>query len=98
MVWLTEKSRYRSKGIQPIQVHQRKKKRINNSGSKPAILSILPWFTKKNEPSVISNKFPTSMSDLFDVENIELFFGEFQERCNTIIFTVTQNQVENVEM
>ena len=38
------------------------------------------------------------MSDLFDVENVELFFGEFQERCNTIIFTVTQNQVENVEM
>ena len=70
--------------------------RINNSGSKPAILSILPGFAKKYEPSVISNKFPTSMSDLFDVENVELSLGELQERCRTIIFTVTQNQVENV--
>ena len=71
--------------------------RINNSGSEPAILSILLGFAKKYEPSVISKKFPTSMSDLFDVKNVELSLEELQERCKTIIFTVTQNQVENVE-
>ena len=37
------------------------------------------------------------MSDLFDVKNVELSLEELQERCKTIIFTVTQNQVENVE-
>ena len=71
--------------------------RINNSGSKPAILSILPGFAKKYEPSVISNKFPTSMSDLLDVKNVEFSLEELQERCKTIIFTMTKNQVENVE-
>ena len=101
MIWLMEKSRYRSKGVQHIQVHQREKKkffeRINNSGSKLAILSILPGFTKKCKPSAISNKFPPLMSDLFDAKNVELSHGEFQKRCKTIVFTVTQNQAENVE-
>ena len=42
--------------------------RINNSGINPTIVSILPGFAKKYESSVISNIFPTSMSDLFDVK------------------------------
>ena len=71
--------------------------RINNSGSKLAILSILPGFTKKCKPSAISNKFPPLMSDLFDAKNVELSHGEFQKRYKTIVFTVTQNQAENVE-
>ena len=37
------------------------------------------------------------MSDLFDTKNVERSHVELQERCKTIIFTVTQNQVENVE-
>ena len=37
------------------------------------------------------------MSDLFDAKNVKRSQGELQERCKTIIFTVTQNQVKNVE-
>ena len=37
------------------------------------------------------------MSDLFHVKNVELSLEELQEMCKTVIFTVTQNQVENVE-
>ena len=46
---------------------------------------------------LVSYKFPPSMSDLFDTKNVERSHVELQERCKTIIFTVTQNQVENVE-
>ena len=100
MIWLMEKSRYCSKGVQHIQVHQREKKSFLReliTRSKLAILSILPGFTKKCKPSAISNKFPPLMSDLFDAKNVELSHGEFQKRCKTIVFTVTQNQAENVE-
>ena len=31
------------------------------------------------------------------MSKLELSLEEFQERCKTIIFTVTQNQVESVE-
>ena len=47
--------------------------RISNSGSKPAILSILPGFTKKYEPSVISTEFPPSRLELLGAKNVELF-------------------------
>ena len=92
MIWLMEKGSYCSKAIQHIQVHQRKKKfaeRMNNSGCKPGILSILPEFARKQELSVISSKFPPSMSDEFDAKNVELSQEELQERCKTISFTVT---------
>ena len=81
----------------PSEAKKRKKKkneRIKNPGSKPAILSILPAFAKKSEPSVISNKCLLSMSDLFETKNVELSHGE---KCKTIIFTATQDQAEYVE-
>ena len=37
------------------------------------------------------------MSDLFDAKDVELSHGELQERCQSIIFTVTQNHAENIE-
>ena len=70
MIWLIEKSKYHSKSVQHIQVHQRKKRFLRKFITQVVILSILPGFAKKYEPSVIFNKFPQSKSVLFDAKSI----------------------------
>ena len=41
--------------------------------------------------TVISDKFPSPMSDLFDTKSVEFSHGISQERCKTIIFRMTQD-------
>ena len=48
--------------------------------------------TKKYKPSEVSNTFLPSMSDLSDAENFEISQGELQEKCQSIIFTETQDE------
>ena len=50
--------------------------KIEQCGSKPAILSTVPGFSKKYEPTLITDSYPICLSELYDNETVGMDYKE----------------------
>ena len=66
---------------------------ISKNNCKPAILTIVPPYSKKYIPSPLTEDFPQVMTELNEPET----FNELLEHCESVSLKVTKNQSEAVE-
>ena len=53
-------------------------------GTKPAILSIVPGYTKSFEPSLLKSSYPQSLKDLYKIKHVTLNYKEFIDICSNV--------------
>ena len=51
-------------------------------GTKPAILSIVPGYTKSFEPSLLKSSYPQSLKDLYKI--VTLNYKELIDICSNV--------------
>ena len=71
---------------------------LSRTGTKPAILSLVPKFAKSYRPKVLDSKYPTVLSELYNEESGSLLRGELQ-KCEDVFqnVTVTAEEALNCE-
>ena len=53
-------------------------------GTKPAILSIVPGYTKSFEPSLLKSSYPQSLKDLYKIKHVTLNYKELIDICSNV--------------
>ena len=71
--------------------------KLSKCGTKPAILSIVPGYTKSFEPSLLKSSYPKSLKDLHKIEHVTLNYKELIDICNNADISITFEQLINVE-
>ena len=66
-------------------------------GTKPAILSIVPGYTKSFETSLLKSSYPQSLKDLYKIEHVTLNYKELIDICNNVDISITFEQLVNAE-
>ena len=62
---------------------------FNRTGTKPAILSLVPQFAKSYRPKVLDSKYPTVLSELYNGESGSLLRSELLQKCEDVFQNVT---------
>ena len=71
--------------------------KLSECGTKPAILSIFPGYTKSFEPSLLENSYPQWLKDLYKIAHVALNYKELIDICTNVDISVTFEQLTNVE-
>ena len=70
--------------------------KLSSTGSKAAVLRVVPEHGKAFRPTVLANKVPPVLTDLFEQSHSKLPFNELVNKCDEIEITVTQEQAKCV--
>ncbi|XP_014673897.1 PREDICTED: uncharacterized protein LOC106814124 [Priapulus caudatus] len=71
--------------------------KLSVSGSKAAVLSVLPEHCMAFKPVLLADKFPLILTDLFEQDAVKLSFNDLLKKCENIQVTVTEEQAKCVE-
>ena len=71
--------------------------KLGKCGTKPAILPIVPGYTKSFEPSFLKSSYPQSLKDLHKIEYVTLNYKELIDICNNVDISITFEQLINIE-
>ena len=71
--------------------------KLSSTGSKAAVLRVVPEHCKAFKPTVLANNFPPVLTDLFEQSHSKLPFNELLNKCDEVEITVTQEQAKCVE-
>ena len=71
--------------------------KLSKCCTKPAILSIVPGYTRSFEPSLLKSSYPQSLKDLYKIELVTLNYKELIDICNKVNISITFEQLINVE-
>ena len=71
--------------------------KLGKCGTKPAILSIVPGYTKSFESSLLESNYPQSLKDLYKIEHVTLNYKELIDIYNNVGVSINFEQVINVE-
>ena len=72
-------------------------KNLSQSGTKPAILSLVPEYSNNYVPKDSQLEFPQSLSLLYDPAFIKLSYVELLQKCESVRITVTEKMASSVE-
>ncbi|XP_038045000.1 uncharacterized protein LOC119725695 isoform X1 [Patiria miniata] len=70
---------------------------MNATGTKPALLSVVPEHCHQFKPSHTDNILPPILTDLYNPQYSTLSFPDLLNRCNEFQLTITQEKADNVE-
>ena len=72
---------------------------MSRTGTKSAILSLVPKFAKSYRSKVLDSKYPTVLSELHNEESSSLLHGELLQKCEDVFqnVTVTAEEALNCE-
>ena len=71
--------------------------KLSNTGSKAAVLRVVPEHCKAFKPIVLANNFQPVLTDLFERSHSKLPFSELLNKCDEVEIIVTQEQAKCVE-
>ena len=71
--------------------------KLSSTGSKAAVLRVVPGHCKAFRPTVLANNFPPILTDLFEQSHSKLPFNELLNKCDEVELSVTQEQSKCVE-
>ena len=67
---------------------------LSRTGTKSAILSLVPQFAKSYRPKVLDRQYLSVLSELYNDESGSLLRGEFLQKCENIFENVTATAEE----
>ena len=67
---------------------------MSRTGTKSAILSLVPQFAKSYRPKVLDSKYLSVLSELYNDESGSLLRGELLQKCENIFENVTATAEE----
>ena len=72
---------------------------MSHTGTKPAILLLVPQFANSYRPKVLDSKYPTVLSELYNEESDSVLRGELLQKCEDVFenVTVTTEEALNCE-
>ena len=70
---------------------------LSKCSSKPAILSIVPPYSKNYVPKVLEDNYPKILTELYDLTAVDKNYLELTDICKSIELSVTEEQISTVE-
>ena len=71
--------------------------KLSTTGSKAAVLRVVPEHCLAFKPTVLANNFPSVLTDLFEQSHSKLPFNELLHKCDEVEIIVTQEQAKCVD-
>ena len=71
---------------------------LHESGSKPALLALIPSYSEQYVPKPIQGNFPIVLTELRDDSAMHMDYCELLQKCQEIEINVTAGQAEAVEL
>ncbi len=72
-------------------------KMLSESGTKPAILSLIPDYSDNYVPKLTLPQYPKLLSTLYDPSYLKLTYPELLNKCEAVELVVTPDMAQSVQ-